>query len=70
MQTMCSYNMYKWGVQMDVGGNNRKEPRIGISGLKTQPILSLQSRSVLDQSLSREIYRSTLGLRLAESFPE
>ena len=26
MQPIC-YNMYKWGVQMDVGGgNNRKEP--------------------------------------------
>ena len=25
MQPIC-YNMYKWGVQIDVGGNNRKEP--------------------------------------------
>ena len=25
MKPIC-YNMYKWGVQTDVGGNNRKEP--------------------------------------------
>ena len=27
MKPKC-YNMYKWGVQTDVGGTNRKEPKV------------------------------------------